>query len=79
MGCNSLNGEIVGECSNRSSPADKRTKDILLRPAVKHSDVQVSLGGANVEGGLGADAFYKVDLLGVNEGLVLVGVIFLSN
>lgn len=77
--CDFVDGVIVREDRNAGSPTDERAENVLLDTAVDDRNVHVATPGRNVEGGLGADLLHQVDLLRVDEGLVLIGVVLLSN
>jgi hypothetical protein len=74
-----VNREVVREDCNACSTADQAAKNVLLDTAVDDCDVHISIRGTDVEWGLGAHFLDQVDLLRVNEGFVLVCIIFLSN
>lgn len=76
---NLVDGVVEGEAGDASSTRNKAAEDVLLDTAVDQSNVQVTKTGAHVEGGLRADPSDKVDGLGVDVSLILVGVILLSN
>lgn len=74
-----VNGVIKGEHSNTSSAVHEATQDVLLDTTVEHSDMALRVGSTDVEWRLGADLANKVDLLGVGESLILVGIILLAD
>lgn len=76
---NFLNGVVIRKDGDRGATADETAQDILLDTAVNESDVEVGARRLNHEGGLGADPLDQVDLAGVDEALVLVGVVFVAN
>ena len=70
---------VEGEASHRGAAADEGTDDVFLDAAVDYGDMQVFTAiGRDVERGLGTDFTDKVDLTGVREGSVLVGVVLLA-
>lgn len=73
-----MDGVIVWECSDAGAATDKTSQYVLFDSTVDDGDVEVS-GRANVEGRLGADLADEIDLFGVHEGFVLIGIVFLAN
>ena len=69
---------VIREDGGGSATADEAAQDVLLDAAVDYGDVEVT-AGADVEGGFGAHSLDEVDLLGVDEGLVLVGIVLFSD
>jgi hypothetical protein len=74
-----VDGEVIGKDCDTCSSADQASQDVLFDTAVDDSNVHVSALGADVEWSLGADSLHQVDLLGVNESLILIGIIFFPN
>lgn len=74
-----VDGVVEGESGYADTTSNKAAENVLLDTAVDQGNVHVTELRAHVEGSLGADATDKVDGLGVNESLVLVGVILLAN
>jgi hypothetical protein len=74
-----MDREVVRENSNASSSSNQGTKNVLLDAAINDCNVHVSCGRVDVEGSLGADFLDQIDLLRINESLILIGVVFLSN
>ena len=74
-----MDGVVVGEDGDGSATADKASKDVLLDATVQESNVECSAGGLDHEGSLGADTLHKVDLAGINEALILVGIVLVTN
>ena len=74
-----VDGEIVGEDSDACTTADQASQDVLLDTAIDDCYVHISVLGADVERSLGADFLNQVDLLGVDESLILISVVFLSD
>ena len=74
-----VDGVVVGEAGHAGAAGDQAAQDVFFHAAVDDGDVEVAVGGGDVEGGFGADLAHEVDLLGVDEGFVLVGVVFLAN
>lgn len=74
-----VDGVVEGEHSDTGSTADQATQNVLLDTAVDHSDVALGVGSADVERSLGADLTDQVDLLRVDEGLILVSVVLLTD
>jgi hypothetical protein len=74
-----VDGVVIGEDCDGSTSADQATKDVLLDTAVDQSNVERGTGGLNNEGSLGGDTLDQVDLAGVNETLILVGIVLFSN
>jgi hypothetical protein len=79
MVCHFMDWEIVWENSHASSSPNQGTKNVLLDTAIDDCNVHVSCGRIDVEGSLGADFFDQIDLLGINESLILIGIVLLSN
>lgn len=52
---NFLNGIIVWKGRHACSPADQAAENVFLNPAVDDRNMDISIGGVDVEGGLGAD------------------------
>lgn len=74
-----LDGVVVGENSDGGAAAGKAAKDVLLNTAVDEGNVEGSTGSLNEEGSLGANTLDEVDLARVDEALVLVGVVLVTN
>ena len=74
-----VDGEIVWEDSDTCSTTNQASKNVLLDTAIYDCYVHVSVHGTDVERSLGADFLDQVDLLGVDESFILIGIIFLSN
>lgn len=74
-----LDGVVVREAGDAGAAGDEAAEDVLLDTAVDEGNVHVAKGRADVEGCLGRDAADQVDGLGVDEGLVLVGVVLLAD
>lgn len=74
-----VNGVVIGEDCDGSTSADQATKDVLLDTAVNQSNVERSTGRLDNEGSLGGDTLDQVDLAGINETLILVGIVLFSN
>jgi hypothetical protein len=74
-----VDGVVIGEDCDGSTSADQATKDVLLDTAVDQSNVERGTGGLNNEGSLGGDTLDQVDLAGVNETLILIGIVLFSN
>jgi hypothetical protein len=74
-----MDGEVVWEDSNACSSSNQGTKNVLLDTAIDDCNVHVSCGRIDVKRSLGADFLDQIDLLGINESLVLISVVFLSN
>lgn len=71
--------EVIWEDCGARSSADQASQDVLLDTAVDDCHVHISVLGADVEWSLGADFLDQVNLLGVDESLILIGIVFLSN
>lgn len=70
---------VVREDSDAGTTVDQATEDVLLHTAVNHSDMALGVSSADVERSFGADLADQVDLLRVDESLVLVGIVLLTN
>jgi hypothetical protein len=73
-----VDGVVPGEDGDGGTAGNQGTKDVLLDSTIDDGDVKVS-GGSNVERLLGGDFGYQVDLLGIDERLVLVGIVLVSD
>jgi hypothetical protein len=76
---NLVDGEIIWEDSGTGTTADQTPQDVLLDTAVDNCNVHISMLRVNVERSLGADFLDQVNLLGINESFILIGIVFLSN
>lgn len=74
-----VDGVVEGEDGDTRATANQAPQDILFHTAVDDSDVRGGISSTDVERLLGADLTHQVDLFGIGEGLVLVGIIFLAN
>lgn len=74
-----VDGEVEGEDRDAGAAANQAPQDILFHTAVDDGNVGLRVRSADVEGLLGADLTHQVNLFGVGEGLVLVGIVFLAN
>jgi len=74
-----VDGVVEGEHRNTSSAVHEATQDVLLDSTVNHSNMALRVARADVEWRLGADLANKVDLFGVGESLILVGIILLAD
>ena len=77
--CDAVDGVVVREGRHARATADQAPQDVLLDTAVDHGHVKVSLGRVHVERSLGADPPDEIDLLRVDKGLVLVGIVLLAD
>ncbi len=71
--------EVIGEDGDTCSSADYASQDVFLHTAVDNGNMHISVPRADVEWGLGANSLDQVDLLRVNESLILICIIFLSD
>lgn len=79
---NVVDGVVVGEDGDGGTSRDKRSQNVLLDTTVDDGNVQGVLNvgsGRHVEGLLGGHSSHEVDLAGVDEGGVLLGVVLLAN
>lgn len=74
-----VDGVVVGQDGDRGAAADETAHNVLLDTAVDEGNVQVGAGGLDDKGGLGGDALDQVHLAGVDEALVLVGIVLVTN
>ena len=74
-----VDGVVEGKDSDAGATANQAAENVLLDTAVNDGNVRVRVGSGNVEGLLGADLTNQVNLLGVSEGLILVGVVLLAD
>lgn len=79
VGGDLLDGVVVGEDGDGGTTADEAAEDVLLDTAVDQGDVVLGTRGLDNEGSLGADALDQVDLARVDEALVLVGIVLVTN
>jgi len=76
---NLVDWKVVWEDSDTCTTADHASQDVLLNTAIDDRNVHISALGADVERSFGADFLDQVDLLGIDESLILISVILLSN
>ena len=74
-----VDGVVVRKCRDACAAADKAAENVLFDTTVDDGDVEVAGAGADVEGGFGADLADEIDLFGVDEGFVLVRVVFFAD
>jgi len=74
-----VDGVVEGEAGDAGASGNKAAEDVLLDTAVDQGDVHVAERGADVEGSLGRDTADQVNGFGVDIGLVLIGIVFLTN
>lgn len=70
---------VEWEHSDTGSTVDETTENVLLDTTVDDSNVELGITVAHVERRLGAHLADKVDLLGIGECLVLIGIVFFAN
>jgi len=70
---------VEGEDCDASAATNQAAQDVLLHTAIDDSDVGGGVRSADVEGLLGANLTDQVDLLGIGEGLVLIGIVLLAD
>lgn len=76
---NLVNGIVVWEDGNGSTPADQAAENVLLDTTVDKSNMERCTGRLNDEGSLGSNTLHKVDLARVNEALILISIILFTN
>ncbi len=76
---NLMDREIIREDCDACTASNQAPQDILLDTAVDDSDVHVTIERADMKGSLGADPLDQVDLFRINESLILISVVLLSN
>lgn len=69
---------VEGKHGDAGSTVNEAPEDVLLNTTVDDSDVELRVPIGHVERCLGAHLSDKVDLLRIGEGLILVGIIFLT-
>lgn len=79
MVSNRVNGIVIWEGCHAGTATDQASKDVFLDTAIDDGDVEIAIGGTDMEGRLGADLVDQIDLLGIDKSLVLVCVIFLTD
>lgn len=70
---------VEGEGGHAGATTDEAAQDVLLDTAVDDRNVGGRRRGADVKRCLGADFADEIDLFGINEGFVLILVVFFSN
>jgi hypothetical protein len=70
---------VIGEHSDTGSAADQAPENVLLDTTIDDGNVALRVGCAYVEGSLRADLTDEVNLLGVDEGLILISVVLLTD
>ena len=76
---NLVDGVVVREDGDGSATADQAAKDVLLDTAVDKSDVELGVGVGDNEGSLSGNTLDEVDLAGVDEALILIGIVLVTN
>lgn len=74
-----VDGVVVGEDGDGGASADQAAENVLLDTAVDEGNVQRGTGRLDNEGSLGADALDQVDLARVDEALILIGIVLVTN
>lgn len=74
-----VNGIVVRENGDRRAAAHQAAENVLLDTAIEQSNMELGARRLNHEGSLGADALNQVDLAGIDEALVLVGIVLVTN
>src|SRR5690348_2559883 len=74
-----VNWIVERENSDTSSPVDKTSENVFFDTTVDHSNVTAAITRADVERSLGTDFAYKVDLFRIHKGLILIGIVFLTD
>lgn len=74
-----LDLEVVGEYSNTGSSANQASQDVLLDTTIDQRDVVLGVLGLDNEGSLSAHPLDEVDLTGIDETLILIGIILVTN
>lgn len=70
---------VIREDGHTGSTANETSENVLFHSAVDDGNVGSAVCSTNVKGRLGADLTNKVDLLRVDEGFVLVGIILFTD
>ncbi len=70
---------VVGEDGDGGAAADQAAQDVLLYAAVDQGNVEGRVGVGNHEGGLGAHTLDQVDGARVDEALILVGIVLVTD
>lgn len=76
---NFVNGVVPWEAGDTGTPANQTPQNILLNTTVNDCDMEVSVWACNMERRLGGDLLNQVDLLRIDECLILIRIILLSN
>lgn len=79
VGRNLVDWEVVRKHRHGRSSADQTSKNVLLDSTVEQSNVEGRVGGGDNERSLGAHFLDEVDLAGVDEALVFVGIVLVAN
>lgn len=70
---------VIWESGDAGPTVDETSQNVLLDSAIDHGDVEIAMWRADVKRSLGADLADKVDLFGIDKGLVLVGIVFFTD
>ena len=74
-----MDGVLVREDGDSSTSADETSHDVLLDTAINQSNMELCVGWGDHEGGFRANALDEVDLSGVNEAFIFVGIVLVTN
>ena len=74
-----LNLEIIREDRNTGSTADQASENVLLDTTINQSDVVLGVVRLDNEGGFRANLLDKVNLARIDETLVFVGIVLITN
>lgn len=79
MVSNLVNGIVIRERCHAGTAADQASKNVFLDTAIDNGDMEVTIGGTDMERRLGANLVNQIDLLRIDKSFILVCVIFLTN
>jgi hypothetical protein len=74
-----MDGEVVGEYGDTRTTSNQASENVLFDTAIDDCYVHISIGGIDVERRLSADLLDQVNLLGVNECFILIGIVLFSD
>lgn len=77
--CDLVDGVVKGEAGDACTSGNETAEDVLLDTTIDQSNVHVAEGRADVEGSLGRDTTDQVDGLRIDVGLILIGIVLLTN
>lgn len=70
---------VVWQHGHSRSSADQAAQDVLLHSTIDQGNVEGGVRSRHDKGRLGADLLHKIDLAGIEETLVFVGIVFVTD